>query len=838
MTRCRAVVCLLVFGLALPLLSCTAKRQRRPPIATFVIDLSKIPVVEWEHQPPHWPFTVPAQAWREAIKELLDMPAPAADWKPFVKYASQPPPADVDEEILLAWWNSPAFVTVAHSPSEYVRRRLIDALPRDPTSALALRHEIGKDSDARALIASILARDGKKQHSSIPPDDRERLENWLAKNAPRDLDELRRSVAQARVPEGESHVSDNGALDDLMERRPGEAVRLLEEHAENPDPILAAWAVTHLLHHALTRGKTARADQFRVRLRAVVADTTMRPVVRAQTILSLMNHDWDGRDQWFMSLFADPTVNLLGDGQSYWLPIEAVVKEQAERLVPLVVKLIGHGTDHTHNLAVRCLARVDRPEAMRPLLPWLMDPDWSRGTTLRGFTDVWSRAKLVKNLATVHIAEAIPGLRHYLATGRRDYRVEAAIALARQYSVKEAVPDIYEAVAEAHYVRDRTMMLEAITVLEPITAERGLDNLEWYARVMTEEKTRKILQGMIDDWSAQAAIPPGVSIGMFLATEQPRVSDELASETLRRSLQLAFREPDTAFAMHQTAMSWPSIVVARHAIEDWKRGFVNGTELHSVLEHRGIFADALRGELRALLPDGRELAGLAAVMLGRAAPIKTILRGRDERAQIALLAAARLVRHPISVADVKPLLAGRGRRLTMAAERYLKSLDTGEAREALYERHPGEFLILGARQDFPGIEDPMDGFHVLEKELVERIRTDETMDELWGLVSYSDRDGGSIEVIIEVRGDRATLIRGDSKRLLADAERHEWETFLREKRILELPPLNSDVLGQGSEYEFIHLTRRGGQRLKMNYPGFRDPASPYHLLARRLHWMR
>src|SRR5438045_5291016 len=83
-----------------------------------------------------------------------------------------------------------------------------------------------------------------------------------------------------------------------------------------------------------------------------------------------------------------------------------------------------------------------------------------------------------------------------------------------------------------------------------------------------------------------------------------------------------------------------------------------------------------------------------------AADYKTILEKGGAETKAALLACARLIRAPLSVAAVALSLKSDNKLLALAAERYLESEDSPEAAKAILSLHPGEAKILGSTTAF------------------------------------------------------------------------------------------------------------------------------------------
>ena len=65
-----------------------------------------------------------------------------------------------------------------------------------------------------------------------------------------------------------------------------------------------------------------------------------------------------------------------------------------------------------------------------------------------------------------------------------------------------------------------------------------------------------------------------------------------------------------------------------------------------------------------------------------------------------------------------------------------------------------------------------------------------------------------------------------------EAEWEEFRQFIESTRFFDLPAFTPPVW-DGTQYDAVRLTARGGRRVFMDNPGSDDPASPYHLFVRR-----
>jgi hypothetical protein len=169
---------------------------------------------------------------------------------------------------------------------------------------------------------------------------------------------------------------------------------------------------------------------------------------------------------------------------------------------------------------------------------------------------------------------------------------------------------------------------------------------------------------------------------------------------LEREKKLRKTNPAVAAVLAQIMQSWRGRVIF---IERMRRIREGGADLNAILltlaQRREIRRtnenDIL--EMRAAGGIGR---GIAACLMEDGAEIQNILRQNDADMLVAALGCGRLLRIKLPVPEVGALLKNPDKTIALAAERYLESEDSREARALVLERHKGEAVILGARELF------------------------------------------------------------------------------------------------------------------------------------------
>src|SRR5262249_3517605 len=147
-------------------------------------------------------------------------------------------------------------------------------------------------------------------------------------------------------------------------------------------------ALSLLYEHEMKFGEAAKAEGYRVGLKAMVANRQAQAITRGAAGATLMATEWSGREEWFAGLFADPSLSGLReakvnepDGKEEKKGTTAKLETQKRieiddlhlphppnllstitpvtgELIPVVSSLIGHSSRTVHNAAVKWLANA------------------------------------------------------------------------------------------------------------------------------------------------------------------------------------------------------------------------------------------------------------------------------------------------------------------------------------------------------------------------------------------------------------------------------------------------------------------------------------------------
>src|SRR5262245_9176694 len=228
-------------------------------------------------------------------------------------------------------------------------------------------------------------------------------------------------------------------------------------------------------------------------------------------------------------------------------------------------------------------------------------------------------------------------------------------------------------------------------------------------------------------------------------------------------------------------------------------GSANLDALLMACERRQSLRSHAGGALRELVAAGGYQAGAGASLLGDQASALDILNGADRAARLALLACARMLREPLPVEKVGALLKSSDKLLALADERYLESEDGAEARNLILALHPGEALILGARDRSDPKPEHKEEWIRWEDRLCEDVKKNQA-DEIFAALGFQYFDTAPIvarySAIVRVRLGEAELCKQEDAareacRQLADGELRALRDLYKEVSFDNLGPINS-----------------------------------------------
>jgi HEAT repeats len=784
-----------------------------------------------------------ADALAPAINELLglDPPAPKSigernSENPNVssKEEAKPPADDAPIKELVAYWRRDHGAN-APKPSDKVRRRLLEACEDHPELTPGLIRFLPETTDTHDRLYKLLLEEQDDNAYLLF-----NLRHWLQHNSRYFRDDL---IAAAR---GElADASSPGECLRSLARLDWEAARpIVEALASAGKAQMTPVALSLLYERAQAVRDSTQAEKYRAVLKAIVADRRSPEDARRTALLSLVSADWNGQEDWVISLFADPTLSGLkedpGDfaGRSKDKSEEKSEKAEIgenigvapdilfsllvtypERWFPVIINLVGHNQRTVHRTAVKLLARYLDPKSVdeklkkeiaQRLAPWLTDPNWADAVDRLGF---------LVSVVYVQAPELLPGLLWVLEYDEnQNNRAIAAEALA-QYRDQRAIPALRRALEKEEDEDRREKIVTALAECGGLTDDEMAVAIEAFAKmVVTEAGAEEIDESKTN--VSEKPLSLNVSVGRILSeSETIQATEGLAVRLIERAKSMRASQPAVARQILRNIEGVQLRVAEINLVERIGAGWADLDALTLALENRDSIQKSAGDELYGLIKQGGYAAGIAAAILSDEREQRETLKGHDAKAQLALLAGARYLRDKLPVELVSRLLNSMNRALAKAAESYLEVEDSAEARKLVLARHRGEAYILGI--------SPW-GSLSWEEAMRKEIKSRNDLDAIYAMVKPGKSN--ITGVIIRVRGGKAEIslyeVEGRRDvRALTESEFEELKSFTSRQEVEDLGPEGYTYPGSRGCYDYLRLTKDGGRRI-MLYGFRRAPKNP------------
>lgn len=715
------------------------------------------------------------------VLTLLNQPAPPPP-NPLAKSKqrdakfydkSKQPADDAPIEDLIDYWSGynveDRGAAYNPKPSEAVAERLFDEIRKNPEKLADLINVLPEGKRTAALAKELYDREGKD--GVYDQSQRQAIRKWLTYNTDYFTNDIAQLAAQADN-EGEyiTNHEELLALAKIDFDRAEPIINRLESAGSNkPSSVLAKWAK---YRHAVAANSSSDIDTYRNQLKAVVQDKKASAGMRDLALDALAREkDWEGRDDWYLSLFGDETLlELKVNGQTFTGLTTMMNVSPDEKYIERMLELLKSDSKAVRSAAARNLSlrMAERPNIVRALIPMLDDPEW--------VTDVSSmRNALIYALAEVEAPESVPGLIKLLderrlglgtyantavavnvvdprsvantaatsanavtkawgdphgpiaQTSTPVYRTPAISALAKQKDPR-AVPALRRILPEGEQY-ERQNIVRAILACDGFTVQEQLDGLEAAARGVRAEMDAQEadVAGEAANVAVNAAVAAANTISGYYAAEAARhlakqpltqaeirkligevllaateISDELARGVVARVEQIEAKDPRMAAAYRRMMLKWQNAAINSFLLRDAGRGIASADAMIRLIGQRKTLRENHSPELNELLAGKGIALGLGVCLVEEDHGFPGLLEKADAEAKATMLACARLIRAQIAPAKVIPELKSPNELLKLAAERYLESEDSPEARGAVLTMHPGEVRVMGARSAFSG----------------------------------------------------------------------------------------------------------------------------------------
>jgi hypothetical protein len=376
---------------------------------------------------------------------------------------TKPPADDAPIKELIVYWRRNHGAN-SEKPSDKVRQRLLEACEDRPILTLGLMELLPETTDTHDRLYKLIEEDVVDDY-----DLRGFLRRWLQHNSRYFRSDL---IAAARGEIG-NETSPGESLQALARLDWDAARPVVETLASAGNFPMTAIALSLLYERAQAAGDSAQIEKYRALLKAIVGATqaphvsrqiaplqpdslSLRPeaeydgkvgafhVSRQLALSNLVKTEWNGQEDWIISLLADPAlskgVERFESYEETFNILSPLAYKNSERWIPFISNLVGHNQRAVHESAVKCLTeylnresadKKLKKEIAQRLAPWLTDPNWAAADDLSGF---------IKSLADIQAPELLSGLIWVVEHDEnQDNRATAAVAQT-QYRDRRAIP--------------------------------------------------------------------------------------------------------------------------------------------------------------------------------------------------------------------------------------------------------------------------------------------------------------------------------------------------------------------------------------------------------------
>lgn len=773
------------------------------------------------------PDTAPAQATRpetpDVLKQLLALPAPTprgsgADEntengpklqaKEFYDREKMPPD-DAPIGDLINYWRWWANQNRPPEVSATVQRRLLEEFSAEPEQVANLLRVFPHDEASAARVKDLY--DKSLNNPEIDQESLKRVKKWLVFYSTYFLTELQTMANKVRDNE-KGYIDQAPALVALAKVDWAAAEPLVQSLADSGQPRAATLALILLYERAVRDKDLSAEEKLRGRLRAIVANTNAPGLTRGVAIDVLSTAEWSGRDEWYLSLFHDETLINPTDGIHSFSPLGTLIVKDPDKWIPVMAKLV-ESTDRTvRSAAAGCLIRFQgdtaRVDALRPLLPWLSNPDWA-------FDRFNQRLRLIQSLENVDLPESVPGLIWVVEHDNSEFKSDQSYAAQSlsKYKDARAIPALKKALAAEKREPNRRLILQGLMACGGLPETEQVEALEAYAaRLATPDGRTDVMRYRSVE---EDPLPLPVSIGMSLSNLR-EAPDSLLRAVLARADFLRKSNPAVARSLLEVVHGWQGLQVDLDMVQRVADGSADVETIRQALERREKLRESVLPELQALTP-GAELAqGLAPVLLEDASLARSVLSSGSESSQIALLACARLAQLPLPVDVVGGRLQSKNQLLAAAAESYLLAEDSRDARELVWARHPKEAFVTGWRENMPLLSsDTYDEMGKFEKQLRDELFKENPPLETIALIANSVEQDGRV---LRVYSDRAVYTYYENAvryrdRVITKEELAAFRQFITTSELANLGPQVTFCHYGCEALELLILTKDKGRRV-------------------------
>ncbi len=557
-------------------------------------------------------------------------------------------------------------------PSDTVRERLLGAAEKRPWILPRLYDFLPQNTDTHERLYRVVSKDPREFDDININNWRASLYWWLQSNTQYLRNELIEAV----------RTRDNNDSDKVDEI---EALAKLDWNTAKPilERIVAGgasksypMALSQLYAGSVKGTEMTQAEAYRAILKRLVFESGRSLGGRQIALQSLLKEEWTGQVEWFVSLFGDPNlsqvtqsnmtamanVTFIGDRrvpgssrmrefQKLYLmtnpnTLSIALSVNPGKWIPVTAGLTNHKQPEVRNDAITSLVeflnneqaeKKDREEAARALLPWLTDPNWGSGP---------GRANFISRLAEIDLPESIPGMLFALDNEKDDVTREALVEALRRHCDSRMTPALKGLLTTTSNEEVRWQIVTALAKCGGFSDEEKGMAFEAFANMAGTAEGQAVLKDIMSSESGKT-LPLNLFIGQTLFIGDMSWATEGFATFLFDRLKDA--PPGAANIILLKIRGLPLNIARVKLVERISDSSANIADLTLALRIRDSLAEELRVELGELIKRGGYASGIAAIVLKDRDRQIEILKGKDAKAQIALLAGARYLQEKLPV---------------------------------------------------------------------------------------------------------------------------------------------------------------------------------------------
>ena len=559
---------------------------------------------------------------------------------------------------------------------------------------------------------------------------------------------------------------------------------------------------------------------------------------RDYAVSLLLTDGWQGRDEYFESLFLDPVWSSIEFSES---PLREFAASDPGRWLPRMREFLADPRPAVHNNAADVLLGFEqephREQALRLLLPWLSDPDWAQtgDPRLQGESSL-GRLRVIQGLKETRIAEAVPALLHILRHSRDDAEIAYTAETLQAYASPEfpgAWSEGLTHVKEGIYV---TMMVRTGLSSDQFTTEQQVDAV---LRLMED------LQGLeredkMNLVSPMGPLPVSRALGLELLGRQP--SDPVRASLVATALAWSEAGRQELASLENALLSMEGSDIGAYFLSRLSDGHISAERLGELLVRAPELRQSNPVKLKEMAEGEGTVAAIASVILSWNDRTTKLMQNGSDAQKMAVVSCSRFLGDSLDLGQLERLAASQDLRPAVLA--YLEVAHDPAAR-ALIGRLQDGFAITGRSSS-------VEAFQKAEDRILADFLARPELTEVLALQVYSIGYTSRIErVEVRVQGDVAELITREirevlpeqnqplapdvyHRRSLTNEELHELREFVQSQGVDTWDEWSNVVSHHPTYTQYLHLTREGGRRVAASFNAGADngPGAKYVHLRR------